>query len=114
MVYIGVGGERPLLGPIHALLDTGADISVIPMQYLRQLAIQSIRHSIARSIWGDRRTVGIYAISLHLDNLHLRAVQVLGYAQGDEIVLGRTILNRLHIVLDGPAAVTEIVESRTV
>jgi predicted aspartyl protease len=113
-VYIGAGGEPPLLGPIRALLDTGADISVIPMQYLQRLTIHPIRHSTARSIWGDRRTVDIYAISLRLDNLRLRAVQVLGDAQGDEIVLGRTILNRLHIVLDGPAAVLDIVESRTV
>lgn len=39
---------------------------------------------------------------------------MLADAQGDEIVLGRSVLNRLHLVLDGLAAVTEIVEESTV
>jgi predicted aspartyl protease len=113
-VYLGVGDEEPLFGPLEALIDSGADITVIPLSYLRQLGVPPINQGTARSLWGDRRAVHIYAVSLRLDRLHIRALQVLGDEQGDEIVLGRTVLNRLHIVLDGPAAVAEIIEDRTV
>lgn len=113
-IYLGAGGEEPPLGPLEALIDTGADITIVPMTYLRQLGVYPLRQSMARSIWGDRRSVHVYAVSLKLENLYIRALQVLGDEQGDEIVLGRTILNRLHLVLDGPAAITEILEDRTV
>lgn len=113
-IYLGVGGGEPTLGPLQAIIDTGADISVVPIAYLRQLGVRPVSQGTAPSLWGDRRNVRIYAVSLRLDRLHLRALQVLADEQEDEIVLGRTVLNRLQIVLDGPAAITEIVESRTV
>jgi predicted aspartyl protease len=113
-IYVGAGGEEPLLGPLEALIDTGADITVVPMSYLRRLGVRPVGHGMAHSLWGDRRSVHVYAISLRLDNLHIRALQVLGDANGDEIVLGRTVLNRLYLVLDGPAAITETVEQRTI
>ena len=93
-VYLGAGGSEPNSGPYRALIDTGADISVIPLPYLRRINAQQVGLDRARSVWGDARTVSVYAVSLRLEHLHLRAVRVLADEQSDEIVVGRNVLKR--------------------
>ena len=110
-IYLGPGGGQPTAGPFEALIDTGSDMSVIPTDYLHQIKAKRISRGQARSLWGASRTVDIYIISIALDELKVSAVQVLSDDQGDEIVIGRRILNRLKIILDGPAAQMEILES---
>jgi predicted aspartyl protease len=110
-VYLGPGGGETRLGPLEALIDTGADITVIPIHYLRQIKAKRVSRGKARSLWGDTRTVDIYAVALAVNGLQVAALQTLADDQGEEIVLGRQVLNRLKIVLDGPAAVMEIVET---
>lgn len=34
----------------------------------------------------------------------------MGDERGDEIILGRNVLNKLRLMLDGPAAVTKVLE----
>ena len=113
-VLLGAGGQEPQLGPIEALIDTGADITVVPVRYLRQVGVRPVDQSVARSLWGDSQLVHVYAVSLRVANLQIRALQVIGDAHGNELILGRSVLNRLHVTLDGPASIVEIVESRTV
>ncbi|MBE7471440.1 MAG: hypothetical protein DPW09_44645 [Anaerolineae bacterium] len=105
------GGGETRLGPLEAVVDTGADITVIPIHYLRQIKAKRISRGKARSLWGDARMVDIYAVTLAVNGLQVAALQALADDQGEEIVLGRQVLNRLKIVLDGPAAVMEIVEA---
>ena len=107
-VFLGSGGSEPSLGPIEALVDTGADISIVPIAYLHTLRAQRVNRGRARSVWGDARTVDVYAVSLRLDGIEWKALQVLSDEVGMEIVLGRQVLNRLVIHLDGPAATLEI------
>jgi len=47
-------------------------------------------------------------VDLELDGLRLPSIFVVGDEQGDEIVLGRNVLNKLRLFLDGPANLTEI------
>jgi predicted aspartyl protease len=108
-VYLGVGGGVPNFGPHLAIIDTGADISVIPLGYLRQVGAQQVGLDRARSIWGDARTVSVYAVSMRIEHLQLLALRVLADEQSDEIVLGRTVLNRLKLVLDGTAGLIEVI-----
>ncbi|MBI1879499.1 MAG: hypothetical protein HYR94_14985 [Chloroflexi bacterium] len=112
-VYLGPGGGKPTLGPLEAFIDTGADITVIPAKYLLQIRAKRVSRGRARSLWGDARTVDVYSVALTLNGLNIAALRVLADDQSDEIVLGRLILNRLKIVLDGPATQTEIVEGQT-
>jgi hypothetical protein len=37
---------------------------------------------------------------------------VVGDEQGEEIVLGRNVLNRLRLLLDGPSRLTEILSRK--
>lgn len=109
-VYLGPSGKEPTLGPLEAILDIGADVTVVPTKYLRQFGAKAMGTGRAHSIWGDSKPVELYAISFRLDHLRFNALRVLADDTSDEIVLGRFVLNRLKIVLDGPASMLEIVE----
>jgi predicted aspartyl protease len=109
-VFLGPGGGETILGPLEAVIDTGADVTVIPLEYLRQVGAKRVSQGRAHSLWGDSRIVDVYAVTLTLNGLHIAALRTLADNQRNEIVLGRFVLNRLKIVLDGPAAITEIVE----
>ncbi len=107
-VYLGPGGGEATLGPLEAILHTGADLTVIPGKYLRQMGARRVDRGRARSLWGDTRSVDVYSIALNVDDLRVTAMRVLSDDRGDEIVLGRLVLNRLRILLDGPAGMVEI------
>ena len=109
-VYLGPSGKEPTLGPLEAILDIGADVTVVPTKYLRQFGAKAMGTGRAHSIWGDSKPVELYAVSFRLDHLRFKALRVLADDTSDEIVLGRFVLNRLKIVLDGPASMLEIVE----
>jgi len=61
-----------------------------------------------RSQWGERRQVFLYLIDLHIGTILLPAVYVVGDDLGDEFIIGRDVLNRLRIALDGPNLTTRI------
>jgi predicted aspartyl protease len=108
-VYLGSGGQEPTVGPLIALIDTGADLTVVPLIYLQQVKAPRVSQGRVRSIGTASRLVDIYAVSLKLNGFKLLALQVLADSYESEIVLGRTVLNRFKLILDGPAAMTEFV-----
>ena len=61
-----------------------------------------------RSHWGEWRSVQLFLVDIELNGLTLPGMFVVGDETGDEIVLGRNVLNKLHLVLEGPAQLTEI------
>ncbi len=63
-----------------------------------------------RSQWGERRRVYLYLVDLQLETLTLPGIYVVGDDQGDEVVLGRDVLNRLRVLLDGPRRVSQVLE----
>ncbi|MCP4537278.1 MAG: hypothetical protein GY832_09035 [Chloroflexi bacterium] len=91
-----------------ALLDTGSDGSIVPIAYLRQILAPALSDTRIRSHWGEWRPVQLFVVDLELDGLILPGIFVVGDEQGDEIVLGRNVLNKLRLLLDGPANLTEI------
>jgi hypothetical protein len=94
--------------PVPALLDTGADGSLIPIAYLRQIRAPVLADTRIRSHWGEWRSVQLFMVDLIMDTIRFPSVFVVGDDQGDEIVLGRDILNKLRLLLDGPANTTDI------
>jgi hypothetical protein len=90
-------------GPYPALVDTGADFSVIPLELLRPLNPPSIRPVILSSQWKDRRQVLIYKIDLRVGEIVLPAIDVAGDPYSGDVLLGRNLLNKLDLRLQGPA-----------
>jgi predicted aspartyl protease len=92
----------------NALLDTGSDGTLVPMAVLEDILAPVLSETRIRSHWGEWRAVQFFLVDIELDGLTLPGMLVVGDDTGDEIVLGRNVLNRLHLALDGPAQVTEI------
>jgi predicted aspartyl protease len=94
--------------PEKALLDTGSDGSLVPVAYLRQIYAPALTDIRIRSHWGEWRSAQLFVVDLEFGNLRLPDVFVVGDEEGDEIILGRNVLNELRILLDGPANVADI------
>lgn len=91
-----------------ALLDTGSDGSLVPIVYLRQILAPVLTDTRICSHWGEWRSAQLFVVDLELDGLKLPGVFMVGDEQGDEIVLGRNVINKLRLLLDGPVNVIEI------
>ena len=109
-ITLGAPGTPPTLGPLEALVDTGADATLIPMKYLRQIGARKVDQATLRSQWGERRPVSLYAVAVEISQRRLAAMWVVGDEIGNEVVLGRNVLNRLRLLLDGPAGMTEVLD----
>jgi len=93
---------------VQALLDTGSDGSLVPITYLEQILAPPMTDTHIRSHWGEWRSAQLFAVDIELGSLRLPDVFVVGDEQGTEIVLGRNVLNKLRVLLDGPAGQTDI------
>jgi len=88
-------------GELPALLDTGADGTLVPITYLE--AIQAPRYQAARlrSHWGEWLQVVTYLVELEVAGERLVAIEVVADERGDQILLGRNVLNKLILLNTG-------------
>ena len=101
-VSLSVPRTGQATGPLSAILDTGADGTLVPQRYLDAIGARRVMETGLRSQWGERRIVYLYLVKLHISDIELPGIYVVGDEQSDEIVLGRNVLNHLKIWLDGP------------
>lgn len=104
-IVLSTPGDNSNLA-LSALLDTGADTTIVPIRYLRTLSARRAFAASLRSQWGERCKVFLYVVDIHIAGLTLPGVYVVGDEIGEEVVLGRSVLNRLRLMLDGPALTT--------
>lgn len=57
---------------------------------------------------GERRQVFLYLVDVQIGDVTVPGLYVVGDEVGQESVLGRNVLNRLRLLLDGPAALTQL------
>jgi hypothetical protein len=96
---------------LSAIVDTGADGTIVPIRFLRRIGARRAFEANLRSQWGERRTVFLYLVDLTIGELALPGVYVVGDELGDETVLGRNVLSRLRVLLDGPQAVMTLLDA---
>jgi predicted aspartyl protease len=94
--------------PENALIDTGSDGSLVPLVLLQRILAPVLTDTYISSHWGEQRAVQLFVVDLELGDLRLPNVFVVGDELGDEIILGRNVLNKLRFTLDGPAKITNI------
>jgi predicted aspartyl protease len=103
-------GEAPLFGPMSAIVDTAADGTLVPTDVLARFQLVESDRTWIRSQWGEYRSALVYVLDLHIGSLLLPAVRIVEDDRGKEIILGRDVLNKLRILLDGPGEMTELLE----
>jgi hypothetical protein len=62
------------------------------------------------SQWGETFAVKTFTVDIGFDNLRLPSIRVVADERSNEIILGRNVLNRLCVILDGPKQETELLE----
>jgi predicted aspartyl protease len=103
-------GDRTSL--LIALVDTGSDGTLVPLTYLKQIAAPALTDTRLRSHWGEWRNAQLFLVDIELDGLKLPGVFVVGDEIGNQVILGRNVLNKLRVLLDGPEKVVEILTQR--
>lgn len=96
------------VGPVKAFVDSSADGTLVPIDYLNQIHAPTTAEMSIRSQWGERRRVLLYLVDVQIGGLTLPGVEVVGDELSSEVVLGRDILNRLRVLLDGPKGLVEV------
>lgn len=101
-LHLGYPDERLAVGPITAIVDTGADGTLVPQSLLDEIGAPLVDSKRIRSHWGEWRQVLVFVVDLGVDDLRLPTIEVVGDEVGNEIILGRNVLNRLNLTLNGP------------
>lgn len=109
-IRLGIPFEALTSGPFNAIVDTGADITIIPAQIMHQLRTPIDDYRYLRSAWGERQRVAIHSLDIDIGEIRLPAVEIATDESGDDIILGRNILNKLALKLDGPREIISLLE----
>jgi hypothetical protein len=112
LTYLRNGDERS--GPFLALLDTGADVTFVPIDLLQEIEALEALGAQVRSHFGELRPVQLYIVGFQIENVTLGSTYVIGDEVGDAIILGRDVLNKLPVFLDGMQAQTDLLDDAAV
>lgn len=106
-IKIGRALALPSL-PLTALIDSGADGVIIPLQHLKQLKARREQRAWMRTVAGARSMVQLYSISLQLGPFDFRDLTVAAGLHPEEAIIGRSVLNKFIITLNGLANAVEL------
>lgn len=93
---------------VTALIDSGADTTLIPLDILIGVGAEVVDTARLRGILGQSQVVKLHLVTLYLGSHVVRAVRAVAVGPGEEVILGRDVLNQLVITLNGLASVTEV------
>lgn len=94
-----------------ALLDTGADATLVPITYLKAIQAKEVYQTQLRMHWGEPHTVIVYLVDLIVAGQRLPAIDVVSDDYADQLLLGRNVLNKLILLLNGPNHQTDVLET---
>jgi hypothetical protein len=93
---------------VPAQIDTAADLSVIPGRFVEELHLVPLDSVSALGFGGHLVTLPTFLVELQVRDLTPATVKVLASHDEPYVLLGRDVLNRFTILLDGPNLVIEV------
>jgi len=109
-IWLGYPEEALHLGPLTAVVDTGADATLLPRSLVDELDAPFVDDAWLSSQWGEWFEVKTFTVDIGFGNFRLPAVRIVADERNNEIILGRNVLNSLHLLLNGPKQETELLE----
>lgn len=82
----------------------------MPIGIIRQLKAGVVTFKTVRGYAGGRRSVRTYLVDIEISGLTLPGIEVVGDDAADQILIGRDVLNKLRLLLDGPGQRTEVLD----
>lgn len=113
-IQLGYPGEALILGPMIAIVDTGADGTLVPQSHMDEIGAPFVDDVRVGSHWGEWRNLQLFTVDIRVGGLRFPAVEVVGDDQSREIILGRNVLNRLKLLLDGPVGQVETLDMSSI
>jgi predicted aspartyl protease len=92
---------------VEGKLDTGADLSAVPECFIAELDLPPVRTVRAAGFMGDLRDVLIYRVDVQIGDMTFLHIEALS-TRRPYVILGRNVLRRLVMRLDGPRERLEI------
>lgn len=89
-----------------AFVDSGADGTVAPLAILQSIHADYADKAFLTGTTGVAQSVGLYEVQVQIGTEIVYGIDAAAY--GEEIILGRDVLNQLAIFLDGPLAICEV------
>ncbi|MEW5870787.1 MAG: hypothetical protein AB1894_16050 [Chloroflexota bacterium] len=111
-IKLSAPGEEPKTETLTALIDTGADGTLIPETYLETAEAIAVGSALLTGILGETRQVTCYEVDIHLANRVFPSAVVVANEYSHEIILGRNLLNKMILLLNGPNNESELFERR--
>jgi len=105
-VQLGYPEESTRLGPFEVIVDTGADATIVPRSIIDELDAPFVDDAWLSSQWGEQFPVKLFMVDIGFGDFRLPSIYVVADEYSDELILGRNVLNRLRLLLDGPAQQT--------
>jgi predicted aspartyl protease len=96
------------LTDLVAQVDCGADRTVIPERFVEQLGLVQLDEMPVAGFGGQVLLVATYALELAINSLSSHATEVFAHCEEPYILLGRDVLNRHRLLLDGPSLTLEL------
>src|SRR5205823_120539 len=93
---------------LPAQVDTAADRAVIPGGLVARLGLVPLDELPVAGFGGQVLLVPTYLLELAIRSLPPQPVEVLAHAEEPFVLLGRDVLNRHRLLLDGPGLALEI------
>ena len=103
-VRVGRPGDSPRV-LLSALVDTGADLSVLPQGLPARLDLPAVGRLPVAGVDGVSRPLPVFAVEVAIEDYRLviRAVSL-----GGTPLVGRDVLNKLTLHLQGPQGVMDV------
>ena len=110
-VYVSLGRPDDInlsIRDVPAQLDTAAYMTAVPMAVVEQLQLVQLDQTAVAGFGGHVSVAPIYLVNLAINDFPAGLVRVLADRDEPFVLLGRDILNRHRVLLDGPNLILEI------